>query len=209
MTHLFLCVWFTQETPPRPKYHHTHICTFKVYHPLCKAVRTYDTHTLPFSCPRARGRLRECGCSRFSNQALDMKTQRKPHNIKSNRRRQLKHLLLSGYRPAANKCKTTRQTIQESTDYSELGWKVFTDWDKHRYVLPSELVEYNSSKSRRRSLFGGPTLGIRTSDGDGRPLGSSTQAPLCDRALICIHEFSTHRHFNFLQCNTVKNIARG
>ena len=164
----------------------------RFYPPQCKAVRTYETHNLLFSCPRARGRLRECGCSRFPSQSLNMTTQRKPHNIKSNRRRQLKHLLLAGNRPAANKRKTTRQTIPEATDYSELCWKVFTDWDKHRYVLPSELEEYNNSNPRRRSLLGGPTLGIRTSDGDGRPLGSSTQAPLCESAHVRMHEFSTH-----------------
>ena len=123
-----------------------------------------------------------------------MTTHRKSHNIKSNRRRQLKHLLLSGNRPAARKHKITRQITQETTDYSKLGWKVFTDWDKHRYVLPSELEEYNITNLRRRSLLGGPTFGIRTSVDDGRPLGHGTQAPQCESApnqKHCIFNSST------------------
>ena len=186
---------------------HSHLHCQCFCHPLCTAVRTYDTHSLLFSCPRARGRLRECGCSRFLSQALDMMIHRKTHNIKSNRRRQLKHLLLSGNRPAARKHKITRQITQETTDYSKLGWKVFTDWDKHRYVLPSELEEYNITNPRRRSLLGGPTLGIRTSVGDGRPLGYGTQVSQCESSSVRNFESSTHQHYNFVQHPTINNIV--
>ena len=207
---IFFCVCGSHKKPHHGlRYSHTHKFYTQCCHPpQCTAVRTNNTHSLLFSCPRARGRLRECGCSRFPSQALDMMTHRKTHNIKSNRRRQLKHLLLSGNKPTARKHKVTRQITQETTDYSKLGWKVFTDWDKHRYVLPSELEEYNITNLRRRSLLGGPTFGIRTSVDDGRPLGYGTQAPQCGSAPAQNIESSTHQRYHFVQHSTVNNIVK-
>lgn len=106
--------------------------------------------------------------------SLVMIKTRKDRNIKFDRRRQLKHLLISGNTPVTRKDTHSLQVSATPIDYSKLGWKVFVNWNKHRYVLPSEIKEYNVSNLHQRS-----TLGIRTAAGDRRPLGGDTQVELC------------------------------
>jgi len=135
----------------------------------------------------------ECGCSRLPKQDQDMIKPRKDHNIKHDRHRQLKHLLVSGNTKVDRKVTRPPRAPITHVDYSQKGWRAFTNWNKNRYVLLTELKEYNLNNPQLRSLSGRPTLGIRSPGFARIPLGGNTQARPSDSDIRGrLQSFSAH-----------------
>ena len=168
-------MWFTQETPPAGVYICNHLCCKYRFPPTCTVgVYTILRNTL-FSCPRVRGRRWSADVLALLTELENMTKSRSNHNIKLDKRRRQKQSLISGNPTVVRKDPNQKQITTSPTDYSEKGWIAFTDWNKNRYVLPVEFKEYNITNQRFRSPSGQTTLGVRTPDNTGRPLGGRTQ----------------------------------